>query len=171
MQPGLAARLARWARHQFPVALTFLMLLIGLLPLPIAGYSMAGPALVLISVYYWSVLRPDLMPLYAVFLIGLLRDLLLGMPLGATALVLLLVQAVVIGQRRFILGRPFWIFWLGFALTAPVALGVTWLLVMAVRGAYLPADGAMFQLFAALAAFPVIAWLLLRAQRGFLAAD
>ena len=91
---------------------------LSLVPLPIAGYRMVAPAVVLISVYHWTVYRPDLLPPIVVFSIGIAQDLLTGGPFGTGPLTLLLVHLVVSSQRRFLLGKAFPIVWWGFGLIA-----------------------------------------------------
>ncbi len=122
---GYALRLHHWARSLIPVTLSLLLVLVAILPLPVPYYSVVAPALPLMAVYYWSVYRPDLMPHVAVFIIGLLVDIFAGTPIGVNALVLLLVQVVVAAQRRLLVGKSFWMLWLGFLLVAPGALALT----------------------------------------------
>src|SRR3546814_2837019 len=57
----------------------------GLPILRIAGLSPIVPALALIGVFFWSVHRPDLMPIWAVFVIGLFQDLWFEEQLGSAA--------------------------------------------------------------------------------------
>ncbi|MCZ6846638.1 MAG: rod shape-determining protein MreD, partial [Alphaproteobacteria bacterium] len=118
----------RWLGNLVPVVTTFLFVLIGQLPLPVPLLSDVAPAFALISLYYWIVFRPDLMPYAAVFGLGIVQDAVAGAPFGLYALVYLLVQALVLNQRRFIAGKPFWVFWSGFAMVAPVAALATWML-------------------------------------------
>ena len=77
-----------------------------------------APALPLIAVFYWTLYRPDLMPPVAAFVIGLLQDILGGLPLGVSACVLVGVHAAVNTQRRFFIGKSFAVVWLGFALVS-----------------------------------------------------
>ena len=72
----------------------------------------------LMAVYHWAIFRPRLLPAYAVFLAGLLQDILSGAPLGVNALVFLVAYGVVLSQKKFFTGKSFLILWLGFALVA-----------------------------------------------------
>lgn len=148
-----------------PVALTFLLVLAAILPLPLPHYSIMAPALPLMVVYYWSIYQPDLMSHIVVFSIGLLVDTFSGTPIGVYALVLLVVQGVVVAHRRFLLGKSFWALWLGFLLVAPSALMLTWLIISALAGSLVAPLAMLFQLLATIAVFPWIAWLLLLSQR------
>lgn len=157
--------LRRWLRNLVPVATTFLFVLIGQLPLPLPFLSDVAPAFALMSLYYWLVFRPDLMPYAAVFGLGIVQDAVAGAPLGLYALVYLLVQAMVLNQRRFIAGKPFWVFWSAFALVAPIAAFAAWLLASVTRGALLTPGTALVALVMTIILFPAVAWLLVHAQR------
>lgn len=158
----------RWLRNLVPVATTFAFVLVGQLSLPIPLLSDVAPAFALISLYYWAVFRPDLMPYVAVFGLGIVQDAVAGAPLGMYALVYLLVQALVLNQRRFIVGKPFWVFWSAFALIAPVAAIAAWLLASVSRGTFLPPATAFVALVMTVVLFPAVAWLLVHTQRRFI---
>jgi rod shape-determining protein MreD len=155
----------RWLRNLVPVATTFLFVLVGQLPLPVPMLSDVAPAFALISLYYWLVFRPDLMPYAAVFGLGIVQDAVAAAPFGMYALVYLLVQALVLNQRRFVAGKPFWVFWSGFALVAPIAALITWLLASLLRGTLLQPGTALVGLAMTIILFPVVAWVLVHAQR------
>jgi rod shape-determining protein MreD len=76
-----------------------------------------------------------------------------------------LVQALVLNQRRFIVGKPFWVFWSAFALVAPIAAFAVWLLASVARGTLLAPGTAFVALIMTIVLFPAIAWLLVRTQR------
>lgn len=158
--------LGTMARNVVPVTLTLLLVLVAILPLPVPYYSVMAPALPLMAVYYWSVYRPDLVPHVAVFFIGLLVDIFAGTPIGVNALVLLVVQDVVAAQRRFLVGKSFWMLWLGFLLVAPGALALTWLLISAMAGSLVAPLAMLLQLLVTVGIFPWFAWLLLLSQRS-----
>ncbi len=162
---ALVSFVRRWLRNLVPVATTFAFVLIGQLPLPMPLLSDVAPAFALMSLYYWLVFRPDLMPYAATFGLGIVQDAVAGAPLGLYALVYLLVHALVLNQRRFIAGKPFWVFWSAFALVAPVAACASWLLASISRGTLLTPDTALVGLVMTIVLFPAVAWLLVHAQR------
>lgn len=164
----VAAWVNRWLRNLVPVATTFVFVLIGQLPLPVPFLNDVAPAFALMSLYYWLVFRPDLMPYAAVFGLGIVQDAVAGAPLGLYALVYLLVQALVLNQRRFIVGKPFWVFWSAFALVAPTAACAAWLLASVARGTLLAPGTAVVGLVMTIILFPAIAWLLVNTQRRFI---
>lgn len=158
----------RWLRNLVPVLTTFLFVLIGQLAFPIPLLSDVAPAFALIALYYWVVFRPDLMPSVAVFGLGIVQDAVAGAPFGLYALVYLLVQALVLNQRRFIAGKPFWVFWTAFALVAPVAFFASWILASLARGTLLGPGTAFVALVMTIILFPAVAWVLVQAQRRFI---
>jgi len=141
------------------------MVLVSVTPMPIP-YSVAiAPSLPLIAVYYWVVLRPELMPRAAVFAIGLIHDALTGVPLGVNALLLLLAHAILMSQRRYLVGKSFWLFWLGFVILAPAAAALNWVLMSILRGALVAPEATLFNLLMTIAVFPLLAWILFHTQR------
>jgi rod shape-determining protein MreD len=162
------AYMRRWMRNLVPVVTTFAFVLIGQLALPLPLLSDVAPAFALISLYYWVVFRPDLMPYMAVFGLGIVQDAVAGAPLGMYALVYLLVQALVLNQRRFIVGKTFWVFWSAFALVAPIAAIAAWILASLSRGVFLAPGTAFVALVMTVVLFPAVAWLLVHTQRRFI---
>ena len=155
-------------RGMAPVLVTLALVLVSLLPLKLSHFAPITPALALMAVYYWSVRRPDLLPFWATFAIGLVHDLLAGGPVGLTPVVLLGAQGLVVAQRRFLVERPFHVMWLGFAVVAPGAALMGWILASLYHGAIVGIVPALFQLLLTVALFPCVAWLLAAVQRVFL---
>jgi rod shape-determining protein MreD len=129
-------------------------------PLQVPHVGAIAPYLTLAAVYYWAVFRPDLFGYGAAFCLGLFTDIMTGAPLGLGALVLVAVLAVSVTQRRFFLGKPFHILWWGFALIAPVAMVLTWLLASIYSGMFLPIGPVLLQAVVTVALFPAVAWVL-----------
>ena len=161
-------RLDKTGRNLAPIAVTVMLLLVGMVPLQIPSYTTVAPALTLMSVYYWAIHRPDLLRLGAVFGIGLLQDLLSGGPLGLNALTLVCVHWTVLTQRRFFLANTFALLWFGFAFIVLGAALLQWAAVCALSATLLPFDAPLFQALLTLALFPVFAWLFIRVHRAFL---
>jgi len=103
-------------RSLTPFVTTLLMVLISTLPWQIASFAPITPAFCAISIYYWSIYQNPKLPYYSIFGLSMLLDLLTGIPLGLSALIYLLVKAILNSQRTFFMGKPFWIVWVGFTL-------------------------------------------------------
>lgn len=126
-------------------------------PFGIQGQAEMLPAVTLASVWFWSLARPDAMPPPAVFLIGLLADLIGYLPLGVHVFTLLAVHGVALSLRRFLAQHGFSLIWTVFGLVAIVASALMWLLVMLLSFRLLPVNAALFQAILTIAIYPVIA--------------
>lgn len=159
-------RRERWYTQIAPTATVIGAVLLDLLWIPVPGFNAVAPAFAVMAVYCWAVWRPEHLPYTGVFVAGLLEDLVRGTPLGTGALALLAVQGFAWAQQRLLRTRGFEVLWLGFALTALIAAAVTWgAVAFAYRTAISPWPGAM-QYVLTVAAFPALALLLLRIERG-----
>jgi rod shape-determining protein MreD len=141
-----------------PVTLTVFLVLASVLPLRLPEAAPVKAVLPLLAVYYWAVQRPDLLPLAAVFLVGLLQDILAGLPLGLSATVLLVVHGVVVRQRRFLVGRSFAVVWWGLMIAGIGALALEWALGSAFLGVAVDPAPLAFQYALLLALYPPLAW-------------
>ncbi len=168
MKPSAWHRLDEAARAVSPFAVTVLLALFSVIPQRAPDIAPVMPALVLIAVYFWSVFRPDLMPFWAIFLVGVVQDLLTGIPLGAGIVPLLLVHGYIGTQRRFFASATMPMLWIVFALVAAVALALTWVLSCLVLGALVDPTNAALQYLTTIAAYPCVAWLFAQAQMAFL---
>ena len=169
VKSAFGPRLEQGVRKCTPVALTLVLVFISLAPFPVPGYVQVTPMLTLISVYYWSIYRPDLMPLAATFGIGLVQDVLTGAPLGMSALVLLLVQGAVVAQRRFFLGKTFLVVWWCFMLVAPAAAVVSWLLASLYHWTIIGPQTLFFQNVVTILVYPCLTWFLAVAHKRLVA--
>lgn len=122
----LTNRFLTGLKSMLPVGLTVLLVLAAYLPYGSVEVSLLFPQFALISVFFWSIYQPNLMPAGAAFLIGFVSDVLSGMPLGLTALALVLLQYAALQQRRAFVGRPFLVGWFGFAFLAAVTMVLVW---------------------------------------------
>lgn len=171
MKPGLLHRMDVLARQLTPFLLTLTLVIINVVPLHIPGFSRVAPLLPLMAVYHWAIFRPRLLPAYAVFLIGLLQDILTGAPVGVNALVFLLVYGAVLSQKQFFNGKSFFILWLGFSLIAAGAAMVNWLAISILHVTLAEPKTVFYQYLLTLAFFPAIAWVFMRWQHAFLRQD
>ena len=77
-------------RQTVPVVTMLLLVLIGSMPLGSFHTFEIFPMLNIIVIFYWTVYRPDLVPPFVLFLIGLIDDVVMGTPLGLMASVFVL---------------------------------------------------------------------------------
>lgn len=157
MFEGALDQLDRMWRLASPFLLGLLLVLISLIPTNIPELSSIPPMLTLIAVYHWSLFRPDLLPIGAIFVLGLIQDLLGGGPMGIYTLMLLIVHGMVISQRKFLFRKPFFITWIGFAMFGALAELAAWLLASLTDLVVLDFRNFLFQYLITLGLFPPLA--------------
>jgi rod shape-determining protein MreD len=108
------------------VAIVFILIVLSAFPFPFAGLAEIRPAFLLIAVYYWAVFRPQMLSPAGAFAAGLALDLVSFHPPGLNALLLVVVQWLVRGQRKFLLGQNFIVIWTAFALVSFLAALLQW---------------------------------------------
>jgi rod shape-determining protein MreD len=165
-RPTLGRRLDIAARHAFPTSSTILLMLLTEAPFGLYGQSALLPAVTLASVWFWSVFRPDSMPPPAVFLIGVLFDLLGWQPIGTSVLILLIVYGLAQRWRRPLATRGFALLWAGFAVIAAGAAALEWALTALLTWRLLAPAPAIFQAVVCIAVYPALAILFTKAHRS-----
>lgn len=148
-----------------PHLLLLALLMLNVVALPLLPAGVVKPQFVLMAVYYWAIYRPTLLPPSFCFAIGLLMDMLSGMPPGVNALVLVMTQWLIRGQRRFMMGQPYSTIWAIFGLVGLLTLFAQWGMYGLVHmhwGPVLPVfSGALIGMFL----FPFVTLLLVAAHR------
>jgi len=167
VNPTIWTRLDTVARNLSPFAFSLILVVLAMIPIRVPGLSAIVPSLGLIAIFFWVIHRPDLMPAWAVFLIGVFQDLLSGGHLGIGALVLLLVWLVVVAQRRVYSTGSFMQLWATFVLVAAGAQGLTWLLNGLISGGIIDIRPSVFQYLTTVAIYPCVAWVFVQIHRGF----
>ncbi len=151
-----------------PTLTAFTCVIASVVPSHLPTFITVTPAFALMAVYYWTLHRPDLLPFAAVFLIGLLADLLEGAPLGVSPLILLLAYGLVLSQREYLLMRGFTVIWVGFLVVASAAATLQWGVVSLFYGILVDVRAFLFQGVLTVAVYPVVSYLLTRVQRMLL---
>ena len=154
------------ARQAFPVTTAALALLLLAAPLGLPGQPQLQAAVALACVFFWSVFRADSMPPPAVFMLGLLADLLSLAPPGLSVIILLITHGVALRARRFLAAQGFLVVWLAFVAVAAGAAALAWALTCALTFRLLPAAPALLQFGVAAGFYPTLATALTRAHRS-----
>ena len=141
--------------------LTILMLIILMvLPYNFPLISDIMPFLTLIGVYYWSVFKPEYLPIWVVFILGVLQDILMGSPLGLMPLLLIIVQQFIFFQGRQFLERDFIFNWFVFVMLVIGFGSLSWGITSLYFRALLDYWDIIGQILMTIAFYPVITWLL-----------
>ncbi|HAE50420.1 MAG: rod shape-determining protein MreD [Tistrella sp.] len=160
MNDTLLQKLDRQVRASVPFLVSLAFVLVAAAPWSRLGGTAMVPWPVLIAVTYWSIYRPDRLPYWSVFILGLVEDAIGWGPFGQTALVLLVVRAILVSQRKVFRGKSFLLIWAAFAAVALVACSLVWVTTMIYAWSALSPAPAVAQWMASVAAYPPAAWLL-----------
>ena len=112
-----------------PFLCGLLAVMISNLPLSLTNGLIPAPLLVLVPIYFWCLVRPDLMTPAAVFGIGILQDIMAGGPPGIWTLSFVITYAVIDRQRDAFAGLPGLGAVLGFATAAFIACVSAYLII------------------------------------------
>jgi rod shape-determining protein MreD len=168
MMVAVIHRIDMVGRGAVPTVLALFLVLVGVVPLHLPHFLSLGASLALIVVYYWSLHQPSLMPLPAVFLIGLVSDCFGGAPVGVGTLVLLLVHRLVTDQRRLLLGASFIVVWWAYMMVAAAATLVAWLAACLLSLGLVDPAPALFSYLLGLCLYPAVAFVFGLLQRSVL---
>ena len=168
MSSGFWQRLDLWSQRLWPATLTLLLMLLGSIPVPLPFWQPISPSFALMSVYYWAIHRPTAMPLPLVFAIGILADFFGMAPLGVGTLVLVMVYALTLSQRRLFIGQPFLVVWWGYMMVSAGAMMLAWIATSLLAVELVDPRPAVFNYLVDLGLYPAIAYLFARAQRWLL---
>ncbi len=113
----------------------------------------------LIGIYYWSIYRPTLVPPWFMFAAGISIDIINALPLGLNALSFVLFRWLITDQRRFLMGQPFLVIWIGFLLLALVFVFVQWGIFSLINSFAIPVGELLFSVILSGTVFPVIYFL------------
>ncbi len=98
------------------------------LPISLSGGAVPSPLLGFMAIYFWSLVRPDLMPPAAAFVIGLAQDLMAGGPPGLWTASYMASYALLDRQRDSFAGLAGIGALLGFALATLFACATAYLI-------------------------------------------
>jgi rod shape-determining protein MreD len=160
-------RLDQTARALVPGLTLLLATLLALLPLGAPGWGQVAPPFLLMAIFWWSIHRPSAIPPSVAFLIGLLQDLASGAPIGQCALLLVVTQWVISGQRRFLAAQPFLLVWGAFAIVVAVAALVEWVSYALLTVRIPPIEPGLIRAGLGIALFPIVVRLLLLPAQRF----
>ncbi len=108
-------RLIALFKMTVPALVTLTLVLLSTVDLHISGIERFVPLIAMISIFYWCIYWPSLLPAWFVFLLGIFQDFLYGTPLGISSLINLLLFWLVVSQRKYLIKETFWVVWAVFS--------------------------------------------------------
>ena len=146
MQDRFGITFANALGRIIPVVAGLLGALVANLPVSFLDGRVPPPLLALMPIYFWCLVRPDLMPAGAVFAIGLAEDLLSGGPPGVWAMAFLVCYALVDRQRDIFAGLAGAGAILGFAVVMLVASVVAYAVVSVLYTRMVPYETLLLEI-------------------------
>lgn len=129
-----------------PVTLAILGVLVANFPVSFLGGHVAPPLLGFMPLYFWAIVRPDLMTPFWAFFLGVLEDLLSGGPPGVWAASFLAAYALIDRQRDMLAGLSGVGALVGFAIAALTACISAYAIVSILNWTLLPLAPVMGEL-------------------------
>ena len=121
---------ARLLRMAMMSVLALLAIFLEATPMGIEATSRPSPDLLLCVVAYWSIRRPGSAPAILVFALGLVRDLLTDVPVGAGALSLMAISELLKMRCRTFARSSFAMEWAALSIAAFASAAVHWFVVV-----------------------------------------
>ena len=123
-------------------------------PIRVFGLALPEPVFPLALAFAWAVIRPSVLPPFALLVMGLFLDVFWGGPQGLWPLCFLATYAAVLAVRRLILSQDFIIMWASYAAATALAFGVGYALMTMVSGTGPNLIAVGWQYLATFALFP-----------------
>jgi rod shape-determining protein MreD len=139
-----------------PMLLAMLATLVLSTPTPIRlfGFGLPQPVFGLALAFAWALIRPSVLPPFALLILGLFLDVLWDGPQGLWPLCLLSTYAAVLLLRPLITGQDFVVMWVIYAAAIGLAFGVGFTLMAMDTGGALSLAAIGWQYLWTLLLFP-----------------
>ena len=122
-------RLELFFLSAIPILITSLLAIFFLAAKHISGLNHFMPILPLIPVFYWGMTRAREMSYWFVFLLGIVLDAVMGLPLGLSSFLYIFFLIMLHAQRKYIHKEGFLIKWGYFAALLGVTCGLNWIIL------------------------------------------
>lgn len=118
------------------------------------------PPFILMTIYYWSIYRPKLIPVWLVFIAGILFDFISNMPIGLHGLIFVATRWLVTDQRLLLSSQSYIAIWIGFVVVNLIAVIVEWVLFGLIRLEWPPYEPAALIFASGVLLFPFVSLIL-----------
>ncbi len=151
--------------HEVGLHLIFYGILLILTILPLAGFRLGEiasvfPAIEITIIFYYSIYKPHILPLWLLFTYGIVFDLIYGLPIGISIIPMIITSYLLRSQRQIFYRKDFTIVFLGFVLACFLFLGLK-LIVFSWYFSYLiNYTQVLIQIIYTIFAYPILHYLL-----------
>nr|TFG51662.1 MAG: hypothetical protein E4H34_05975 [Hyphomicrobiales bacterium] len=141
------------------------------IPVSFAGGVLPPPLLALAVIYFWTLLRPDLVPPALVLAVGLFEDFLSGGQPGLWAVGFLLAYALTDRQRDSFAGLSGWGVVIGFSIVMCATSALVYCVASLVYWRFAPLQPLVMQTLVTIIFYPLVAIVLDYIHRHFVGAS
>jgi len=117
-----------------PMALAIMATVVLATPIRVFGLALPEPVFPLALAFAWALIRPSVLPPFALLLLGLFLDVFWGGPQGLWPLCLLASYASVLAVRRLIMGNEWVVVLAWYGAATAIAFGAGFLLMTMASG-------------------------------------
>jgi rod shape-determining protein MreD len=147
-----------------PMLVCALLTVLLAIPLRAWGLQLPEPVFALVPAFAWAVIRPSILPPFALFALGFYLDMIWGSPTGLWPACLLAAYAPVLIFRNVLAGQPYAVMWVWYAAACAFAL-LTGFYIMTLDAKAMPSLVAVgWQFLVTAALFPFAYHLIERYQ-------
>ncbi|MBU6234863.1 MAG: rod shape-determining protein MreD [Alphaproteobacteria bacterium] len=139
------------------VAFTLLLAAVSMQSFELSSLLTINMLLLLHPLYFWGMYRPQIFPVWLVFLLGFLIDLISGRLLGLNAFLLVFIQQLIMRQQRYLLSQPFATQWAAIMVAALAAEMARWVVMIAVTMTFFSPASALTSAVCSAALYPITA--------------
>lgn len=150
----------RIVRRLVPLCLCFLIAIVSVLPIGTDGtYQAIGPMLVFAILFAWLVARPDDIPPWSAFMVGLAFDGLGSGPLGLWSLSFVVGYVMASSQLETLLMLPRFVAWVAYAVISGLTAVFAWGVAAAYLGSFVDPLPILMGCAVSIAASPILIWI------------
>jgi len=118
----------------WPMVLTVTATVLFAVPVRIFSLALPEPVFPLVLAFAWAVIRPSVLPPFALLMLGLFLDVYWGGPQGLWPACLLVAYCAALAARRLVTGQEFLVAWAWYGATTALAFGAGFVIAMALAG-------------------------------------
>ena len=119
-------KLEIFARFCVAYCLIVVFLMLDMISFNVPYFNEIRPSFTLMALFYWSIYRPSMVPPWLAFFLGLLIDIISGLPLGLNALLYVMVARIIQNQRKIFMGQLFVSIYIGYVLVSTGLATLEW---------------------------------------------
>lgn len=139
----------------YPVLFTLLFMALLHLPTPMMVLSKLAPMVPFIFTYYWSIQRPRVASLVAVFAVAVFHDAWSEGVIGVTPLLAIVARIAIVPNQEVFRVAPFSLRWLAFGALLIALAFVKWILISALNWTWVAYGDVVFQCVISIALYPL----------------